>query len=205
MPPIRRTRLEHWRNQWGGIVIAKPRFGSYGVGIKIYTTAPPPMLPSVVGEEETLVQQFIKPPAGWGGISIRQLVQRLHDRRWVTKTMVMRSSKDDAIVNVSRGAKTHPAIDWLPTSAYNLIKQQSIQAANALAKCKNGKWLVELGIDFVIDNNWKPWLIEVNAQPKGKLRYLASKQPDLFGQERKDILAQPLKSLTFWLKNNKNC
>ena len=49
------------------VAIAKPRFGSYGVGISVVTEPPPPTLPSVCGEDETLLQEWIRPSKRLGG------------------------------------------------------------------------------------------------------------------------------------------
>ena len=200
MPEVARLQLDHWRKQWGGTAIIKPRFGSYGTGIRIVSSPPPATLPSVVGEEETLIQRLIRPPTGWAGIAVRQLAQRLPNREWVLRTAVVRNSTVDPVVNAHRGAEVVSADSFLPQKTRTNIQQQSIRIVHLLSDLPQGEWLIELGLDFVIDSDWKPWFIEVNAQPKGRLRALVASAPQHFTKEYQLCLSQPIRSLRKWLQ-----
>lgn len=200
MPETARDSFSGFLKKWNDIGIAKPRFGSYGVGISIVEQPPPPTTPSVCGEDETLLQRWIHPPQNWAGMAIRQLVQRNPDRSWTLRTTVLRYSNDDPIVNVTRGAKAIPAKELLPTHTMQDIHSQSIQACSFLSELPQGDWIVEVGIDFVIDTSWSPWLIEINAQPKGKLKALKKMVPEDFHNEYMDIIAQPFRCLRNWCR-----
>ena len=198
MPDITKKAFSNFLQQNDSIAIAKPRFGSYGVGISIVQTPPPPTLPSVCGEDQTLLQRWIKPPKEWAGMAVRQLVQRDIDRSWKIRTTVLRCSKDDPVVNVTRGAKAIPAKKILPAKTIQNVHKQSIDASKLLSQLPNGEWVVELGLDFVIDEQWKPWLIEINAQPKGKLKSLYRATPKQYQDEYMDIIEQPFRCLHTW-------
>ncbi|MAA79794.1 MAG: hypothetical protein CL916_11090 [Deltaproteobacteria bacterium] len=198
MPHITRTSFASFLNQNDSCAIAKPRFGSYGVGVAVVDKPPPSTLPSVCGEDETLLQQWIKPPKDWAGISIRQLIQRDTDYSWIPRTTVVRCSKTDPVVNVTRGAKAIPAKELLLSKTIQNIHKQSVKAAQYLAELPNGEWIVELGIDFVIDAHWNPWLIEINTQPKGKLKSLYKSHPEIYEEEFMNIIEQPFQCLKTW-------
>lgn len=201
MPKLTRTSFSDFLKQNHSIAIAKPRFGSYGVGISIVTKPPPKTLPSVCGEDETLLQQWIRPPKDWAGIAVRQLIQRDIDYSWKARTTVVRCSKTDPVVNVTRGAQAMPAKALLPEKTILDIHQQSVYAAQSLAELPNGNWIVELGIDFVIDAQWHPWLIEINTQPKGKLKALYKTAPRVYEDEYFDIIEQPFRCLKEWCEH----
>ena len=108
---------------------------------------------------------------------------------------MLRCSTDDPVVNVSRGARAIPAVDMLPTYTIESIQQQSIAACNILDSEPNGLYNVEFGLDFVIDPNYKPWLIEVNSRPRGRLEYLAATDSDRFLSEHEAACVQPIRYL----------
>ena len=58
-----------------------------------------------------------------------------------------------------------------------------------------GRYALECGIDFVIDNEYRPWIVELNSRPRGRLEYLAQAKPDQYGEEHIEALAQPIRCL----------
>ena len=58
MPPITQDNFQYWIEKWGGIIIAKPRFGSFGVGIELIESSPSPFRESVNGLDPTIIQNI---------------------------------------------------------------------------------------------------------------------------------------------------
>ena len=184
--------------QWGQGFI-KPQFGALGKGVQAVkpSMAIPHLLPGVVPNtlEPTILQRGISPPDGWAGMSIRQLMQKDIDGNWIPRTAVLRRSKTETVVNVARGAEAVPALDFLPSETILEITRQSFIACTILDKEPNGRYNVEFGLDFVIDPEYKPWLIEVNSRPRGRLENLAQSYPERFHQEHQAACIQPIRYL----------
>lgn len=177
----------------------KPQFGALGKGVRaVYPNGHIPL--SVEGVvpnqlEPTILQRGIKPPSGWAGMSVRQLMQKDINGSWIARTAVLRRSKEELVVNVARGAEAVPAIDFLPTDTVSEITRQSLLACSILDSEPNGTYNVEFGLDFVIDPEYTPWLIEVNSRPRGRLEYLAATNPDRFVGEHEASCIQPIRYL----------
>ena len=177
----------------------KPQFGALGKGVRaVYPNGHIPL--SVEGVvpnqlEPTILQRGIKPPPGWAGMSVRQLMQKDINGSWIARTAVLRRSKEELVVNVARGAEAVPAIDFLPTATVSEIKRQSLLACSILDSEPNGLYNVEFGFDFVIDPEFTPWLIEVNSRPRGRLEHLAITNPDRFFGEHEASCIQPIRYL----------
>ena len=192
------TQFRSTLEQWGQGFI-KPQFGALGKGVQAVkpSMSIPHLLPGVVQNrlEPTILQRGISPPAGWAGMSIRQLMQKDTDGNWIARTAVLRRSKEESVVNVARGAEAVPASDSLPSETILEIKRQSFVACNILDKEPDGLYNVEFGLDFVIDPEYKPWLIEVNSRPRGRLENLAQSYPERFHKEHQDACIQPIRYL----------
>jgi len=162
----------------------KPQFGALGKNVRTITANSPlpEFLEGVVPErkERTFIQRAITPPKGWKGLSLRQLVQRNPDGSWLVLPAVLRRSREDMVVNIARGAEAVLAEDHLPASTMENIYNQSIKISKTLQNFPNGENSVEFGLDFVIDQNYHAWLIEVNSRPRGRLEILAKKMPERF-------------------------
>lgn len=177
----------------------KPQFGALGKGVRaVYPNGQIPL--SVEGVvpnqlEPTILQRGIKPPSGWAGMSVRQLMQKDINGSWIARTAVLRRSKEELVVNVARGAEAVPAIDFLPTATVSEIKRQSLLACSILDSEPNGHYNVEFGLDFVIDPEFMPWLIEANSRPRGRLEHLAMTNPDRFSSEHEASCIQPIRYL----------
>ena len=128
-------------------------------------------------------------------MSIRQLMQKDTDGSWIPRTAVLRRSKIDSVVNVARGAEAVPAADFLPSETIKELKRQSFIACNLLDQEPEGVYNVEFGLDFVVDPEYQPWLIEVNSRPRGRLENLALTHPDRFLNEHTSACVQPIRYL----------
>ena len=193
--------LEEW-----GAGFLKPRYGALGIGVThvIPGTSLPATLPSVVPNQEdpSILQRAIQAPKGWAGMSVRQLIQKLPDGSWIPRTPVLRHSKIDPVVNVARGAQATPAASILPSDTINAIQQQSLLACQILDAQPNGLTNIEFGLDFVIDPDFEPWLIEVNSRPRGRLEFLAEQMPEQYRREHEQACIQPILTLASIAKNN---
>jgi hypothetical protein len=147
--------------------------------------------------DPTLIQKYIHPPAGYAGIAVRQLIQRNIDRSWLYRTIVARTSVHDPIVNAARGAHIQRGIDILPLECCEKIIQLSQQISKIIGKIS--PFIIEVGLDYVIDTSWNPIFIEANAQPKGKLKGLVrnKKNPSIM-LEHLDILSHPFNVMSKW-------
>ena len=192
MPKVCRTHFAEHLKDWK-IAVAKPQFGSFGKGIQIVSRPPRSTLPSVSGEDPTLLQEWIRPPKPWAGICVRQLIQRTPQQTWCLRTPVARLSADDPIVNAARGAQVTPATQVLPHKTITELQSLSRRLIHVLSLQPEGEWLMEVGADFVIDQAWKPWFIEINAQPRGRLKALVKEE--FFLKEHHDILRAPFQFL----------
>ena len=180
---------------WGQAFV-KPRYGALGQNVSLITTPEdvPEQLQGVVPGrlEPTILQRAVPPPKGWAGMSARHLVQKSVHSAWISNPIVLRRSTHDPVVNVARGAKAVPAADVLPKNTIEYIKHCSIKVAEIIDKRKNGGLCVEIGIDYVIDQNFKPWLIEVNSRPRGRLEVLANQDPERFLCLHRQACIQPI-------------
>lgn len=175
----------------------KPQFGALGKNVQALTPSNaliPEFLEGVVPnkQEKTFIQQGIQAPKGWKGLSLRQLIQRNTDGSWNVLPAVLRRSKQDLVVNVSRGAEAVLAEEHLPLETMEIIYEQSISTALALQNHPEGQYSVEFGLDFVIDQNYQPWLIEVNSRPRGRLEVLAKRNPERFASLHQQACVAPI-------------
>jgi hypothetical protein len=195
MPEVTAHNFNYFLKLWGGLAIAKPQFGAFGKGVSLVKSPPPPQIPGLNGTDPTLLQAFISPPKNWAGLSVRQLVQRNEDLSWSLPPPVLRCSREDHIVNASRGAEVIPAEELLPSSCREELHRLSSLITEMLSKQPSGANLIELGLDFVIDKSWSPWLIEINSQPKGKYLELAQRRGGVWLQRHHSALEKPFKSI----------
>lgn len=188
-------RLQEW-----GAGFIKPQFGALGMGVSLVHpgTEIPVYLQGLVPNirEATLLQRAIHPPDNYSGMSVRCLIQHQNGGGWIVRTPVLRSSLEDPVVNVSRGAVAQAAEDILPQHSVLSIKEKSREIGAIIERLPQARNIVECGIDFVIDPNFTPWTIELNSRPRGRLEVLAKKDPERFMTEHLDALAQPIRYLS---------
>ena len=197
------SRFKDVLDDWGSAFL-KPRFGALGIGVThvVPGTPLPSTLPSVVPNQQdpSILQRAIQAPKGWQGMSVRQLIQKLPDGSWIPRTPVLRHSQTDPVVNVARGAQASPAATILPSDTIDTIQQQSLLACQILDNQPNGLTNVEFGLDFVIDPNFEPWLIEINSRPRGRLEFLAEQFPEQYRYEHEQACIQPILTLASIVK-----
>ncbi|MBT3220296.1 MAG: hypothetical protein HN348_14510, partial [Proteobacteria bacterium] len=171
MPPIETDSLR-FASALAGFKVGfiKPRYGACGCGIARVQPGDP--LPArgegaVVGVLEPLfLQASVGPPAPWAGISVRVLCQR-ETGGWVPNDGVARRSSSDWIVSASRGAEVAAMVDVLPRATTEDVHDLVLRACSVLAAAPGGDDLLEVGVDAVIDCDYRPHLIEVNSRPWG--------------------------------------
>ncbi len=180
-------RLADW-----GIAFLKPRFGSLGRGVRrVGRNDPlPTELPGTAARPDPAILQRAVPPLRGAGLVLRLLLQRVEDG-WVLRTPVARASDDDPVVNVDRGARAVPAA--------TLVGADTLAEAERIARAAQGAvdhpHLVELGADLAVDPDGRPWLIELNGCPRGRLRALAARDPERFAAEHAAACEAPLRAL----------
>lgn len=148
--------------------------------------------------EPLFLQAAVCPPTPWAGISVRVLCQREESReegRWVLNPGVARRSNSDSIVSASRGAEVAAMADVLPTSTVEAIEELVLRACGVLAESSGGDELLEVGVDVVIDYDYRPHLIEVNSRPWGRLKALVAMDPQRFGEAHEAACLRPFRYL----------
>ncbi|MBN2800852.1 MAG: hypothetical protein JXX28_17075 [Deltaproteobacteria bacterium] len=188
------ARLDAW-----GAGFLKPRYGSFGVGVRRVVAGDglPAALPGNLqgALEPAVLQRAIRPPEGWAGISVRVNAQRRPEGGWCLNPGVARRSVNDPVVNAHRGAEVAPADDVLGHATLAELYQRALEVAEALGALPGGEWVVELGVDLVVDREGRAHVIEVNGRPQGRLGALASRWGDRFGRAHLDAVARPLRYL----------
>jgi len=186
--------------EWGTAFL-KPQYGAFGANVTYCSHTGSIHLPARIegllkGQmEPAILQRAIPQLKGWAGLSVRQLVQRDIDGSWLLRPAVLRRSFEDPVVNVARGAEAIAADTFLSSTCMQEIATQSLLATEALSLQKNGHLNVEFGLDFVIDQNECPWLIEVNSRPRGRLAELAKINPAKYKKIHQESCVAPIRFL----------
>jgi len=172
--------LEDW-----GEGYLKTRLGSKGEGVRRVRVGD-----SVDGGE--FLQRAIDPAPGACRVALRLLAQRLPDRSWRLNPAVARiAGPDEYVVNVHSGARVARVEEVCDRAD---VERLAIEVTATF----DGLDAVELGLDFVLDADRRPWLIEINSVPRGRLGALAALDPEAFAQAHVDACAQPLRTLAAW-------
>ncbi len=122
--------------------------------------------------------------AGGPRIRVRLLAQRTAGG-WVLPAAVARRDRNDPVANVARTSEVAP----FPVET---LRQTALAVCDAL----DDPLALELGLDFAIDDDGRPWLIEVNGRPRGRLERLAELWPDRFAEAHHAALVRPLVELS---------
>ena len=192
MPPVEgnvpqfKERLKEWR-----MAFLKPRFGSQGKGILLLGDS----VPQGLEADAWVLQRAVNPPREIAGLALRILVQREPDGRWWLGPLVARQSHEDPVVNVSRGAEVVHSDAAISADCATMVQALTRRVAAAMAQHDGGERLVELGLDFVVDEEGRPQLIEVNSCPRGRLLHLATIDPERWAGIHQAASERPLRRL----------
>ena len=186
--------LEAW-----GAGFLKPRFGALGAGVRkvLPGDSLDDTLEGVVPgvREPAILQRAVPPPPGLAGMAVRVLVQREADGGWFLHPPVLRRSATDPVANAARGAEVLPAAEALSEATLAEVRALAERVAGALARHTDGAWLLELGVDLVVDPRGQARVIEVNSRPRGRLEVLAERDPARFRTLHVEAAARPLRRL----------
>jgi glutathione synthase/RimK-type ligase-like ATP-grasp enzyme len=83
----------------------------------------------------------------------------------------------------------------LDTQTLNQITETSTTIANALDELEDSDWILEAGIDLVLDQDHHPWLIEINSRPRARMEMLADTNPDKYLAAHIAAAARPIERI----------
>jgi glutathione synthase/RimK-type ligase-like ATP-grasp enzyme len=183
-------------DRWGGGFL-KPRFGALGAGVRhvLPGDAASAFVAGLAGDEPAILQAPVAPPDGWAGVSIRVLAQREAGGSWTMLEPVVRRSRDDAVVNVSRGADVAAGSDLLAPETQRALAGATARVLGAFDTREDAGAVVELGLDYALDPRGEPHLLEVNGRPQGRLEVLAAIDPTRFGAAHRAAIERPLRHI----------
>ena len=193
-PALFAARIDEWKTAF-----FKPRFGALGIGVRHVQPGDPisstcqGVIPNT--PDPAILQQAVPPPAGWAGRSVRVLIQRTTENGWFTGVPVVRQSRNDFVVNAARGAEIAAGSQILAPNLLRTISTEVERICEALDHMPEAHNMVEAGIDLVIDNKERVWLIEINSRPRGRLELLAGSQPESFQDLHVAVCARPIEVL----------
>lgn len=180
---------------WGAGFL-KPRFGALGIGVQrvLPGDALPSELTGVVPDrpDPSLLQRAIIAPDGWASRTVRVLLQRTPNGGWASGTPVVRSSRTDPVANAARGAEVAAGPAVLPTAVLKRIADATHPIIKAFEQLEDSDWVLEAGVDLVLDEDHQPWLVEINSRPRGRMEVLAATDPDRYRQAHIAAAARPI-------------
>ena len=205
LPPVEAdpARFGERLAAWGGGFV-KPRFGALGLGVR---RVEPGMSVAARCEgvvpgrpDPTFVQWPVPPPAGFAGRVLRVLAQRAvrpdGGTEWAQLPPVLRESSTDPVVNAARGARVLPAEDALSMVVLDDVRRAVAATCQRLETLDTSEAVaLELGVDLALDDTLRPWVLEVNSRPRGRLGVLSKVDPDRFGPAHAAAMLRPWRTL----------
>ena len=180
---------------WGTGFI-KPRYGALGIGVtRVQPGDPLPVeLPGVVPQrpDPSILQAAIAPPEGWASRTVRVLIQRTPEGGWWSGTPVVRQSREDPVANAARGAQVASGDQVLEEETLARLRIATDALCHALDGIDPGGLALEAGADFVLDTNHRPWLIELNSRPRGRMEVLSAHDPERYQAAHIMACARPI-------------
>ncbi len=158
-------------------------------------------------EPPRLFQQAVMSPfSGARGLSIRSLVQATPKGNWSSLPRVARVSSKDPVANAARGAEPLPLVDVLTeqwgAEAASALEQEldtlDGQIAETLRQAlpvEARPFVVELGLDYVVDSERQVWVLEINGFPQGRLERLLQLDAERFSYAFERGHLRPLRTL----------
>jgi len=122
-------------------------------------------------------------------------MQRQPDGRWFQGVPVVRQSRHDPVANAARGAEVAPGPDALDADVLARITHLMGRICNAVEGIDGAPWVLEAGADLVLDADYKPWLIELNSRPRGRMEVLAAQRPEQFEADHIAACCRPIRRL----------
>ena len=195
------TRFAGVLETWGAGFL-KPRYGALGIGVRRVVPGDPlpTELPGAVPgrTDPAILQRAVPPPSGWGGWSVRVVCQRQPGGGWVFGEPAVRRHRSDPVVNAARGAEVAPGRDVLGRATGAAVADLARRVTGAIDALPQGRLALEIGIDLVIAADGRPWLVEVNSRPRGRMEALAAAEPGRFHDAHVAACGRPIEALA-WL------
>ena len=194
-----RATLERWESAF-----LKPRYGALGLGVSRVTPGShlPSERPGVVPErpDPSILQRAITPPDGWASRTVRILIQRTPSGEWIQGVPVVRQSRVDPVANAARGAEVVPGPQVLSADTLARIAAAANTTTDAIDRLDGAAWMIEAGLDLVLDAQEQPWLIEINSRPRGRMEMLAKTDPLRYLDTHIAAAARPIQRIAALLR-----
>ncbi len=174
----------------------KPRYGALGIGVvRVLPGDPmPATLPGVVPSrpDPSILQAAVPPPEGWCSRTVRVLIQRQPEGGWWSGTPVVRQSRSDHVANAARGAEVVPGDQALEVNVLKRLSESTQTLCRALDAIDPSGLALEVGADFVLDADHRPWLIELNSRPRGRMEVLSVHEPERYQADHVMACTRPI-------------
>ncbi|MGK8552901.1 YheC/YheD family protein [Nocardia gipuzkoensis] len=158
---------------FGDSLVLKPRSGMQGNGIQFLEREGNRLVAG--GESHAIedlpalfpnhiVQQNVRPASGF---EVRTLVQ-FEGNSYNAVASYVKDSPARSVANLSRGARArsprevHPALD---AKTVETIENNAIAAVEAVRTASSDNRLFEAGVDQIVDDSGRCWIIEINGRP----------------------------------------